>query len=144
MIQEINKGKLILLSPEYEIIFNDKTIHTGRLVPIYPETKGISSKWLRRQIYNILEKETNIEDFLPQEIIEQNKLINLKEAINNIHFPQNLNQIADAKYRLSFDELFNIQLLSLFRKKEWQKQIIKKPNSSATNRNYFMKTSFRI
>jgi ATP-dependent DNA helicase RecG len=43
--------KIALISPEYEIIReNKKPIHTGRLVPIYPETSGISSKWLRGKI----------------------------------------------------------------------------------------------
>src|SRR3989338_1307882 len=46
-------NKLVLQSPEYEILQNEnsETIHTGRLVPVYPETAGITSKWLRRQIY---------------------------------------------------------------------------------------------
>src|SRR5665811_2183478 len=52
---EKNLNNLVIQAPVYEVISkeNPETIHTGRLVPIYPETRGVSSKWLRRQIYNI-------------------------------------------------------------------------------------------
>ena len=63
---ELNKNKLIFISPDYEIIFNNQTIHTGRLVPVYPETKGISSKWLRRQIYKILEEKILLNEYLTE------------------------------------------------------------------------------
>src|SRR3989344_4766079 len=44
--------KLCLTSPDYELIVeeDDPTTHTGRIVPIYPETAGVSSKWIRRKI----------------------------------------------------------------------------------------------
>src|SRR5581483_335839 len=46
---------LSLQSPDYEVLFaGAQPIHTGRLVPVYPETQGISSKWLRRQVFTIL------------------------------------------------------------------------------------------
>ena len=46
-------GKIQMTSPEYEV--GDKNfIHTGRLVPIYPETRGVSSKWIRKQVFNFL------------------------------------------------------------------------------------------
>src|SRR5205085_2046385 len=50
---EKNKNLFSLYSPDYEIIDSEKklTVHTGKIVPIYPETKGLSSKWIRRQIY---------------------------------------------------------------------------------------------
>ena len=43
-----------MISPEYELL-EDELVHTGRVVPIYPETKGVSSKWLRSKIHTILE-----------------------------------------------------------------------------------------
>src|SRR3989344_8727783 len=39
--------KLVMQSPEYEMINNSEPIHTGRIVPVYPETRGITSKWIR-------------------------------------------------------------------------------------------------
>lgn len=124
----IERNRLELHSPEYEVIFNNQnTIHTGRLVPIYPETKGISSKWLRRQVFKLLEEKDQIKDFLPEDLISENGLMNLTAAIEKIHFPNNLNEAERARERLAFDELFEIQLSSLVRKKAWEKDLIKKP-----------------
>ena len=64
---EKNKNHLTFFSPEYEIIYpNQPTLHTGRFVPVYPETKGVSSKWLRRQVYKIIQenKKNMIEYFI--------------------------------------------------------------------------------
>src|SRR3990172_2440829 len=65
-------GKFQMTSPDYEV-GEEYFIHTGRLVPIYPETRGISSKWIRRQIYKLL-NECKIEEYLPTEILERNRL----------------------------------------------------------------------
>lgn len=122
--------KKVLVSPEYEKVQNAKrdtqngeTIHTGRLVPIYPETFGISSKWLRSRIARVLPAVLpEITEFLPQNIKEKNRLVDLKTALSKIHFPADSEETEEARYRLAFDELFEIQLLALVRKKEWRKQ----------------------
>lgn len=117
---ELDRNKFTFVSPDYEIIFNNETIHTGRLVPVYPETKGISSKWLRRQVYKILDEKELIQEYLPESLIEENQLMNLNDALQAIHFPQNLEQAEKAKQRLAFEELFILQLSTLARKKEWE------------------------
>ncbi len=108
-------------SPEYEVILKDApTIHTGRIVPVYPETKGISSKWLRRQIYNILQKsKQNLFEYIPDSILKNNNLIRFNDAIEQIHFPKIKDYADRARHRLSFDELFLIQLAVLNRKRKW-------------------------
>jgi len=123
----LDRNKIELQSPDYEVIFNNQTIHTGRLVPVYPETKGVTSKWLRRQIFKLLEEKQRTKEYLPQKIINENRLIGLNEAIQRIHFPSNLEEVKKAKERLAFDELFEIQLSSLVRKKTWEKHTIKNP-----------------
>ena len=117
---DLDKNKLTMLSPDYEIIFNNETIHTGRLVPVYPETKGVSSKWLRRQVYKILEDKEKIDEYLPKNLMEENHLMNLDDALEKIHFPDSLEQAEKAKQRLAFEELFILQLSTLSRKKEWE------------------------
>ena len=121
--------KIILVSPEYEkcqstvnSLQYTASLHTGRLVPIYPETYGISSKWLRTRIKSALQLSGNqIEEFLPTQIILKENLIPEKQAIFKIHFPENKAAAEKAKQRLAFDELFLIQLSALKRKQEWQK-----------------------
>lgn len=118
--------RITLIAPEYEKTTNNSnldTIHTGRLVPVYPETSGVSSKWIRAKIAKILPNViSEIEEFLPQEIIKENNLMELKKALKLIHFPQDQELAQDAKRRLSFDEFFKLQILALTRKKNWQEK----------------------
>jgi ATP-dependent DNA helicase RecG len=124
---DIKVGKLQLGSPDYEI-GETNFIHTGRLVPIYPETRGVSSKWIRRQTYKILEEnEREISDFLPEEIRNKNKLEGLYEALRKVHFPNTLEEAAQARKRLGFDELFTTQLSANLRRIEWNKELKSQP-----------------
>lgn len=120
-----NFGKLVMESPEYEIINNQtETIHTGRLVPVYPETRGVSSKWLRRQVYKILKNQiNNLFEYIPDSIIDSNKLMSFQDAIKTLHFPDTLENANKARSRLSFDELFLIQLASARRKQNWEQKL---------------------
>ncbi|MBI2593331.1 ATP-dependent DNA helicase RecG [Candidatus Daviesbacteria bacterium] len=98
---------------------NNESLHTGGLIAVYPETEGISSKWLRTKISQILPKaELFIEDPLPEEI--RNGMIPLKEAYQKIHSPEDFKDVQDATERLSFDEIFWIQLKTLIVKNNWQ------------------------
>lgn len=126
-------NKLTLESPQYEVISqNNETIHTGRLVPIYPETKGISSKWLRRQIYKILSvQKQNLLEYIPSSIKGRYDLMEFQKAIEMIHFPSNLTEAHRAKERLAFDELLKTHLASLSRKKNWEKKLVSQPFSIA-------------
>ena len=64
--------RLVMQSPDYEIITSLPAIHTGRLVPVYPETRGITSKWLRRQIYNLINENKNLFiEYLPDSTIAE-------------------------------------------------------------------------
>lgn len=113
-------------SPHFEIIkyFNEETIHTGRLVPIYPETKGVSSKWLRRQVYKILKEcKQNLYEYIPYSIIKRNDLVDFYYAIEQIHFPKSWEQIQIARQRLSFDEFFLLQLKSTFLRRKWENNL---------------------
>lgn len=127
------KGKMSMIAPTWEKIssfeglsHNGSSLHTGRLVPIYPETEGISSKWFRQKLDLILPKlKDEIEDPLPEEIREN--MIDLKTAVEYIHFPQNWEQAEKAKERLGFDELFYIQLATLKSRAEWKEKPLIKP-----------------
>lgn len=122
--------KVVMVSPEYELLrtMNQEprtTIHTGRLVPIYPETYGVSSKWLRSRIAPLLKECSNLLfEYLPYSILAKNQLFDYKNAICQIHFPTELSSAELAKKRLAYDELFLIQLASLKRKLEWNKEIV--------------------
>ena len=119
---QYNKKEIV--NPVYEEIQEDSpTIHTGRVVPIYPLTEGITQKRIRYIIYQALKKSLkNLKDFLPQYIIDKYDYIEIRKAIFNMHFPQDRQIYVKARNRLAFQELFLFQIVMLKRKKEYKKQ----------------------
>ncbi|PIT89388.1 MAG: DNA helicase RecG [Candidatus Levybacteria bacterium CG10_big_fil_rev_8_21_14_0_10_36_7] len=117
-------SKKSLLVKDYEILENidSDTFHTGRLVPVYPETRGLGSKWIRNRIKDLLLKIEKIDEYLPQEILNEEKFIDLDMAMRSIHFPKTLEDEQKARLRLSFDELFLKHAQSKMRKKEWEEK----------------------
>ena len=113
-------GKKYLSSPAYEKIIdknNFDSTHVGRIIPIYPETEGVSSRWLRFVIKPLLTKIKNeIPETLPKQVLEKNNLLEIKQAIWQIHFPDSLSHSDQAKKRFVFEELFNLSLIILSEK----------------------------
>lgn len=126
-------GYQLIFNPvEYEIIENEyKKIHTGGYIPLYPEKKGLSSRTLREKIFFLLsELKTNnlsIPEFLPEEIIKFNQLIDETSAYFNIHYPPSQKMLDKARQRLAFDELFLLLLSHQLVKKKWEEERTKNP-----------------
>ena len=112
----LNKGRLCFSNPAYEIVGYGETkrkaesLHTGRLVPVYPETSGITSRWLRFAVKPMLKFANELPDVLPKEVKKTYRLPNLNFALTQIHFPQTLKNAETAKKRFAFEELFVLQL----------------------------------
>lgn len=103
------RGTLTLSAPDFEQVFENKPrLHTGGLVPVYPETAGLSSKWLRSRIKTAL-GQVKIQEFLPTAMLTEYKLMSLQQALSYIHFPQNHEQKDQARNRLAFNELLILQ-----------------------------------
>ena len=80
---------------------------TGRIVPIYPLTAGVSQLVLSRSIRQGLYACAGIlPDVLPDAIRQQHQLCRIGFAYENIHFPENPEALALARRRLAFEELF--------------------------------------
>jgi len=102
----LDKAQIQVLGSNVEIDSNKNMI-----VPIYPLIENLTSKTLTTAIKNALEKfQDKIYDPIPDEIIERNKFISKKEAIFNMHYPTNHDEIEYSRNRLVFDELFSMQL----------------------------------
>lgn len=109
-------------SPVWEMESRTPT-NTGRLVPIYPETDGVTSRWLRWQIQTFLLKSVfNIEDPIPKEILKKLNLPEIKQALRYIHFPNNENEYLVAQKRFAFEEMFLVQIKSIQVRSSWQKE----------------------
>ena len=88
--------------------------HTGRIVPVYPETRGVTSRWLRFVIKSLLsEFYHKVPEILPVEVVKKYKFLPIKKAIWQVHFPDSFESADAAKSRFSFEELFLLQLFVL-------------------------------
>ena len=118
---ELFGKELQMTSPDYELVREGKKlIHSGRLVPVYPQTEGVSSKWLRSRIAPLIESAIITKDPLPADICARHELLPLTTAIQKLHFPETLLEHEQARKRLAFEELFIEQLGASLRRREWQ------------------------
>ncbi|MBI4289525.1 MAG: ATP-dependent DNA helicase RecG [Chloroflexi bacterium] len=126
----IFKGMKQFDSPEWELL-DDQTgqtaaqaqslVHTGRLVPIYPLTQGLTVKRVRLLVKETVDRWSGeVQDFLPGPIRERQHLLALPQAIQQAHYPDSLETKEAARKRLAFNELFTLQLGLLSRKWKWQ------------------------
>jgi len=137
LIKNLSEGKMVSLSgkyamgpkgpylsnPSYELLSLYKTTtHTAGLIPVYSETTGISSKFLRYYIKLILPNIVLIKEPLPLEILKQYNLPNIQKALLNIHFPKTLKLADEARKRFAFEELFLLQLYVLKQKINLRKE----------------------
>lgn len=121
-VTESNK-KIYLSNPIYEVLKGTtETKHTAGLIPIYPETKGLTSKGFRYLIKPIFKNLEELKDFIPQEILKKFNFLEINNALRKIHFPRTLNQAQEAKKRFAFEDLFLLQLNNLKIRRELTQQ----------------------
>lgn len=123
-------GSFSIPHPEMELESEAKKKIKSKLQPVYPSTeklqnKNVTNRVIRGYIQTLLQEVLDhLKDSLSKDFIEKHHLISKREALLNVHFPQNNEMLAKAQYRLKFEELFFIQL-QLLRKKLINKQKIK-------------------
>ncbi|MCL5017138.1 MAG: ATP-dependent DNA helicase RecG, partial [Patescibacteria group bacterium] len=124
-----SKSDLYLSNPVYEVTSSHGISgaisgprHTAGIIPVYPETRGVTSKLLRYILKPLLSEIPHMEDFLPKEILEKNKLPDINLAIKKIHFPLRPVDAEAAKKRFAFENLFLLQLNNLKIKSELAEQ----------------------
>lgn len=101
--------------PEYQVLSGDfeekSSLNIGRIVPVYQLVEGLNIKFLRRAIFNALEKYLGaIPDVIPEAIKERNNLLDRKTALKQIHFPENEELLERARFTIVFEEFFLLQL----------------------------------
>jgi ATP-dependent DNA helicase RecG len=116
------KYGLTLDNPELEVLANPgdpiDSITIGRVVPIYALTEGVMANTVRQAVMTALTAAVNLKDPLPKGLRKKYALMELKEAIPNIHFPKDSDSLKIARRRLVFDEFFYLQLGLLQRQKK--------------------------
>ena len=114
-------GKIEMASPVFDKIGESK--NTGKIIPIYNLTYGLTQNVIRKIIENgIKEAKEEIEEDLPDYILQKYNLPSLKDSIINIHFPNNFEEYEKARKRLAFEELLFMQIGLLNLKNQYAKE----------------------
>jgi ATP-dependent DNA helicase RecG len=119
---EAGYGPLSFTGPEWEPVGTGPggSVSTGRIVPVYPLTAGLSQKSMRGFARQALDQALYaIEEYLPDTVrlAAGDGLPTLREAIAQVHYPDDQGALAMARQRLAFDDLFLLQL-GLVRRKQ--------------------------
>ena len=90
----------------------------GRLLPVYPVTKGLTSKQIRKNLQTVFAQFPAEEEFLPPDLLKRQGLCGLDAALRQIHFPDGEPLLSAARERLAFEEFFLFILMMKTTKKE--------------------------
>jgi ATP-dependent DNA helicase RecG len=114
---ELSRTRFSIMNPSMELV-SDFPVNTARIVPMYRETKGITSNQLRRFVREVVPLIRRLPETLPTWLIKQEKLMGYADALETMHFPKNGEDLEAARRRLGFEEVFELSLASLLNKNE--------------------------
>ena len=118
-------------SSAFEIeALSSNSADNGRILPVYPLSAGLSQAMLRRFVGNAIEQyAAKLDDELPRQIIDRDKLFSKAAAIRAIHFPASAAEMECAKKTLIYEELFYLEVMVGRRVIERKSHIEKKPEN---------------
>ena len=109
-----NRYGIGLDNPELEVLAvagaTIESLKIGKLLPVYPLTEGVGADLVRQAMVTVLPAIQKMSDSLPETIRKQYDLVSVNQALNQLHFPDNAENLAAARRRLIFDEFFYLQL----------------------------------
>ncbi len=117
---------LQMTHPEFDrlgLVGEGDLVHTGKIIPLYSSSEalakvGLDSRGFRRIISDLLKRYgDHIPEILPVESLERLKLISRSQALCQIHYPSDFNELERAQQRLKFDELFFMEMLVALRRR---------------------------
>ena len=109
-------GGLVMKNPDHEKV-SLRPQNVARLVPIYRETEGLTSKWLRPKVQSVLPLADQLDEFLPAELLPRRSFMARDEAVRQVHYPASAAQLDRAKERLAFEEMFVLQVAAQMAKR---------------------------
>jgi ATP-dependent DNA helicase RecG len=115
-------GRISMSNPEVEQI-EQENLHTNRIVPVYPLTANITQRWLRKLMHQVITYwAPQLADPLPKNMRQDEDLVELSQAILQVHFPDSKKKLQEARYRLAFEEILYLQLGMLEQKRTWRER----------------------
>lgn len=104
---DLQRNSYVLSNPSTEKA-SDFAVSTARIVPIYPETKGLKSFKIRRILREITPVIRMMPETLPAELLKREKLLSLADALYYLHFPETTEQLEAARARMGFEEVLEL------------------------------------
>ncbi|HJQ08455.1 MAG TPA: ATP-dependent DNA helicase RecG [Candidatus Saccharimonadales bacterium] len=116
-IYELSRQRFAIMNPSAELV-SEFPVSTARIIPVYRETKGLTSKHIRRIIREVAPIIQTIPESLPAWLLAQQRLVSRAQALAAIHYPHDSEALQHAKHRLGFEEVFVLTLSALLTKYE--------------------------
>jgi ATP-dependent DNA helicase RecG len=116
---ELKRQRFSITNPAVEHA-SDFPLHTARIVPVYRESKGITSNLLRRTLYQIIKAADQLPEPLPERIRNKHKLLTYGQAVSELHFPSSRERFDQARRTIGFIEVFELMLAAQLNKKAIQ------------------------
>ncbi len=121
-----SKVGLTLNNPEFEVLGSEdddiRSLKIGKIQPKYALTEGIRPDLVRKATWEARPAAALIQDPIPSKLLQALELMDLPQAIQQVHYPETGELMQAARRRLVFDEFFYLQLGLLLRRKQYQEQ----------------------
>lgn len=114
------RGQPQMENPEWEPL-EGESLHTRRLVPVYPGTEGLPQRLVRRLAREAVDAFADeMEETLPEDVRGHLKVLPVRQAMRQMHIPESSQQAAEARRRFALEELLHIELGVVRRRLSWQ------------------------
>jgi len=118
---ELRRQRFSIANPSIEAT-SDFPVNTARILAVYRETKGLTSRQIRLAIQQARNLFGTIPETLPKEIVSKHKLMSRSAALQTLHMPESAEDLDQARRRLGFEEVLQLSLASLLNKQENQNE----------------------
>lgn len=112
---ELKRQRFSIMNPSIELV-SDFQVNTARIIPVYKESNGVSSRQIRLLLKQVRHLFSIIPETLPVSILQDHDLMSRGEALKSIHLPDTKELLSAARHRLGFEEVLELAVASLLNK----------------------------
>ena len=116
-LYELSHQRFQIMNPSAELV-KDFPINTARIIPVYRQSKQLSSSQIRKLVAGCVPMVRALPETLPGWLLSEAGLMSKAQAVEAMHFPQSAKQLAMARRRLGFEEVFELSIAAQLNKRE--------------------------
>lgn len=118
---QLRRSRFSIANPSIEIA-SDLPVNAARILAVYRETKGLTSRQIRQVLQQVRGAIASIPETLPQKLAKQHQLLSRAAALQALHAPSTQEELIAARRRLGFEEVLELSLASLLNKQANQRE----------------------